>query len=124
LIPNNVDGHTILGFTGEWVRLGIVSEEQIFEIWNLFQTSDDKNPEHYRYGAFRSYLANHRPLDPTTSLALYELGERDPDYSMGGAIMADIVNRSECPQEVLDRAMESGRSHLPKLVKKKLTNPT
>jgi len=104
-----------LGFTPEWIDLGVVTEEQIAEAVAAFEQSDDKNPEHYRYKAFRDYLAAHRPLPDEMAAALYDLGDRDPDYSMGGAMMGDIVRLKECPIEVLEKAAISERRHLVKL---------
>lgn len=108
-----------LGFTEEWLRLGIVTPAQIAEAIQTFEQSDDKHSEHYRYKAFRDFLNRHRPLPPDLAIQLFELGDKDPDYSMGGAVMADILLRPECPPEVVEKSARSGRKHLVKMVAKR-----
>jgi hypothetical protein len=99
-----------------WLALGVVTAEQVEEYAATFETSDDKNPEHYRYGAFRAYLSAHRPLEAPMARTLYELGNTDPDtWGMGGAMMADIVGLPECPPDVVEAAAQSGRKYLVKL---------
>jgi hypothetical protein len=106
------DPASSLGFTDRWLALGVVTREQIEALGGEFGSSSDKNPEHYRYGAFRDYLAAHRPLPPAVAEALYSLGEADPDRGMGGAMMVDIACLPECPPAVRDRALASGERGL------------
>jgi hypothetical protein len=113
------DYKSILGFTQEWLDLGVVTETYIEEAGRRYDASDDKNAEHCRFGAFRRYLASHRPLPQFMAEALYDLGSRDPDYSMGGAIMHEIAALPECPHSILELAATSDRKHLVKLVEKR-----
>lgn len=78
-----------------------------------------RNSEHYRYGAFCKFLSSHRPLNPGLALALYDLGDDDPDLQMGGAMMNDIVVLPECPTEVWERAKKSGREWLVKAIRRR-----
>jgi hypothetical protein len=84
-----------------------------------WEKGEDHNPEHYRYWAFREFLTGHRPLTPEQAKALFELGASDADEAMGGAMMADIVYLPECPAEVLDMAIASGRKHLVRIVERR-----
>ncbi|WP_406693641.1 hypothetical protein V5E97_21660 [Singulisphaera sp. Ch08] len=102
----------LLGFTDRWLTLGVVTRERVEALDWEFESSSDKNSEHYRYGAFRDYLAAHRPLPPAVAEALYSLGEEDLDRGMGGAMMSDIVWLPECPPTVRDRALASGERSL------------
>ena len=52
----------ILGFTDKWFALGIVTKESLVLSGAAYESSDDKSSEHYRYGAFRWFLSQHRPL--------------------------------------------------------------
>jgi hypothetical protein len=106
------DPTSLLGFTDRWLALGVVTRERVEALGREFESSSDKNPEHYRYGAFRDYLAAHRPLPPVVADALYSLGEADPDRGMGRAMMMDIACLPECPPAVRDRALASGESGL------------
>jgi hypothetical protein len=109
------------GFTTQWFSLGIVSEPLLAQIRARWDMGEDRNPEHYRYCAFKEFLAARRPLAPELVAALFELGATDPDQAMGGAMMADVVRLSECPANVLNAALESGRKHLARLVESRRT---
>lgn len=113
------DYKAVLEFSDRWFELGLLTEDKLDALGREFDTSDDKNTEHYRYATFRSFLASHQPLSPSEAEALYELGEQDPDPCMGGAMMHDIVDLPECPASVLHRAAGSGQNHLVQLVRRK-----
>lgn len=112
-----------LGFTPAWYALGVVDDALLARQQAEWDKGEDHNTEHYRYGAFRAFLAAHRPLSPELAAALFELGAMDPDQMMGGAIMADIVHRPECPPAVLDAALASGRKHLARIVERRRAEP-
>jgi hypothetical protein len=107
------------GFTDRWFELGLVSDELLDRSLAEWSRGEGCNPEHYRYGAFKEYLAAHRPLGTEICTALFELGAADPDIFMGGAIMADIVRLPECPRTVLDAAKASGLKHLIRIVEQR-----
>jgi len=109
---------TLLQFGENWLRWGYLSVESLEALGREFEASDDKNAEHYRYRAFREFLACRRPLSPEMAEALYRLGDEDPDLSMGGTMMADIVALPECPVSVRERAASSGRPHLVSLARR------
>jgi hypothetical protein len=111
--PSNAnDFGQLLGFTPEWYTLGIVDDAQLVRLRAEWDKGEDENAEHYRYRAFSDFVLAHEPLSPDLAVALYELGSRDADVGMGGAIMAHIVYRPECPEAVLEAAATSGRRHL------------
>lgn len=113
------DYRAILGFTDEWFSLGIMTNALLQEHIAAYEAGDDESSEHYRFGAFRRYLREHRPLSEAMSDALYDLGASDPDVAMGGSMMADIVSLPECPETVLDKAVASRQKHLVKLVERR-----
>ena len=102
------DYKKLLGFTDQWFALGLVTEESLRQSAATYEASDDKHAGHYRYGAFRWYLQEHRPLSPAVAEALYELAASDTQGSEAGAIMTDILALPECPPSVLARAEASG----------------
>lgn len=113
------DRSNFLGFTPAWFARGVVSAAQVKEMEMEYEIGDDKNTEHFRYGAFRRFVASHRPLPPETIRALYDLGNHDANPGMGGAIMADLILLQECPPDVLEDAARSSRQHLPRLAAKR-----
>ena len=109
----------LLGFSPAWFALGIVDETVLARHRTEWEKGEDDNTEHYRYWAFREFLAARRPLTPELATALFELGTADQDQAMGGAIMADVANLAECPPAVLDAAIASGRKHLIRIVERR-----
>ena len=111
-----------LSFTQTWRDLGIVDDEQVAASEFEWEHGDDKNAEHFRYGAFRRFLDAQRPLSPEMCRALYELGNDDPDEAMGGAIMAKIITLKECPPDIIEDALCSPRPLLKRLAEKRFPN--
>jgi hypothetical protein len=122
-VTDAVEFARLLGFTPAWFALGVVDDAVLARHREEWDKGQDDNTEHYRYWAFREFLAAHRPLAPELAAALFELGAADPDQAMGGAIMADIVHRPECPPAVLDAARASGRKHLLRIVERRRAEP-
>ncbi len=108
----NTDYRTLLGFTDAWFAMGVMTEEGLQRYGADYETSSDKNTEHYCYGAFHRYLSTHRPLSESIAEGLYALGESDTDRMMGWAIMADIIRLPECPESVSSKALASGDRRL------------
>jgi hypothetical protein len=104
------------GFSEQWFILGVVDEASLAELRAEWARGEDDNPEHYRWRAFKQFLAAHRPLTAESAAQIYELGAADPDQLMGSAMMADIVALPECPSAVRERARASGHQFLAKLV--------
>jgi len=77
-----------------------------------FSMFDD---EHYRWGAFTRFLERNENLPPETVKALYELGDSDPDDMMGGSMMKELLNRKDCPFDLLEVALNSNRNFLVKV---------
>ena len=106
------DYKVLLGFSDQWLSLGILTDDDLQRYGTAYETSDDKNAEHFRYGTFQRYLKKHRPLSTAMAEALYKLGASDPDGMMGGAMMSDVLGLPECPTSVLEQALTSGQKHL------------
>ena len=102
-----------LGFHEEWFTLGVITEAQYGKIIAEYEASDDKNAEHYRYAALRNYIKANHPLSTEKVRRLYYLAEGDPDLSMSGAVMIELVCLPECPDDILDDAIaDTARRHL------------
>lgn len=109
-----------LEFNEDWFDLGFVSTEKLHELWQDFQTSDDKNKEHYRWRAFISYLETNKEITEKELEELYRLGEIDNDnFGMGKSMKIKILQRNGCPISVENKALNSGEKPLIKVVKRK-----
>ncbi len=101
-----------LGLTQQWIDLGIVTPESIAWDTTQIDEGEDPQPEHYRWRAFERFMKDQTRLDPDLAINLFRLGESDPDVSMGGSMMAQIVRHPECPDLLLRLAAESDHDHL------------
>jgi len=109
-----------LGFTKEWINLGIVDLETLERFFEEYSEDCDPHTEHYRWRAFQSYIRTKPSLDEITACSLYQLGENDPDIELGGSIMAAVLRRSDCPLKLLMKAAVSDRDFLKKIATAKL----
>ena len=109
-----------LEFNQEWIDLGIITPAKLSQIEDQWTASDDKNPEHYRWRAFLDFIKSKDSLDAMTARRLYNLGASDPDSGMGGSIMAHILRRQDCPEELLHKAVASEEKFLQKIANEKL----
>jgi hypothetical protein len=107
------------GFSAPWCALGIVDAEALRRLREEWDRSEDHSPEHYRYGAFKAFLARRRPLGAELAQALFELGLADPDEAMGGAMAADVLRLPECPAALLTAALTAPRKHLVRIAEER-----
>jgi hypothetical protein len=107
-----------LQFSKEWLKLGIITHELLLKLEKDYEASDDKYPEHYRWRAFKGFIEANTVLPPEIIKALYQLGNSDPDKTMGGSMMKAVIERQDCPLELLKTASESEESFLSKVANK------
>jgi hypothetical protein len=109
-----------LRFSQAWIELGIITSAKLEQFEALWVTGEDTNTEHYRWKAFLDFIKLQTSLDEKTAIALYELGENDPDIAMGGSIMGHILQRKDCPKSLLERGTQSENKFLQKTANEKL----
>lgn len=102
-------GMALLGYSGEWLELGVISEELLArQVAAWSKPEADPSPEHYRYGAWRAYLAQLRelPLSLLERLLALDLREAGmagtPARSFGHAIAYDLAQHPALTQEGLE----------------------
>jgi hypothetical protein len=101
-----------LGFTQQWINLGIVSAADMEQDAVAARESGDSRAEHYRWRAFTKFLSAQTELPASLAVQLYELGVADLDPAMGGSMMATLLQRPDCPEKLLRQALDSERTHL------------
>ncbi len=114
------DASLPLGYTGQWVTLGVVSIVDIERDEHECSEGHDSHPEHYRWRAFSRFIEARESLAPQLAHQLYALGATDPDSSMGGSMMAAILRRRDCPPELLHTALASHRPYLQRIAEERL----
>jgi hypothetical protein len=100
------DLETILStllFHPKWIEHGLLPDDFLQSQFLLYQTSDDKNTEHYRFRAFGYVLANTETLDDQALDHYIELATLDDDKTMGEAALGLLVRWSRLTDSQLDR---------------------
>lgn len=94
-----------LKFNQKWIEAGVINLENFASIKKEYMAGEDTNGEHYRWWAFRAFMQANKFISQEVFYQLYDLGKNDPDYSMGRAMIFDIIKRLDCPQELIDMAI-------------------
>jgi hypothetical protein len=68
-----------LGYSDSWLDAGVVTEASVRSQYVAFETSDDKNPEHYRDRAFHEFLENCTRLSDFQLDQILALRDDGPD---------------------------------------------
>jgi hypothetical protein len=60
--------------------VGIVTPRLLLQLWQVFQNSDDQNPEHFRHGAFIAFLESRSGFTDAEVKQLHALKDgKEPD---------------------------------------------
>jgi hypothetical protein len=97
-----------MGFNHKWIESGIVDFNNFLEIKKQYlrNREQDSCTEHYRWAAFQSFFRKNHSIDAPIFHVLYNLGQTDIDRAMGYAIMYDVIGHSDCPLEIIEKAIE------------------
>jgi hypothetical protein len=95
-----------------WSALGVVTAERLAVQRVGSARGGQEDPQRFLWSAFDDFLRARRPLSAEPAAALYDLGDRERDETMGESMMLRIVQLPECPARVLDAAVASGRRPL------------
>lgn len=96
---------TELQFSKEWIEAEIINIEVFASIKKEYIKGEDHRAEHHRWKAFRLFLQANDSIPEEKFNILYYIGKNDSDYSMGRAILFDILKRSDCPLELIDKTL-------------------
>lgn len=93
-----------LQFSQEWLDVDITTNDNFASIKQEYLKGEDKSTEHYRWKAFRVFMQSNNFLSQEKFHILYKIGKNDPDYTMGRAIIFDIISHPSCPEELIEIA--------------------
>lgn len=111
-------------FTDNWVNLGIITPEVLEELKIINKEETSFNDEHQRWRAFMMFWERNKNLSLEIMKALYELGSTDRDEMMGGSMMRALLNRNDCPLEILESASKSDKEFLKKAANRAILRRT
>jgi len=80
-----------LGYDASWWQYGFVSDATLQAQLARWRIGADTNAEHYRYAAFLSLLTGRDALDDLALTRIVELVDRDPDRTMGQAVLIQFA---------------------------------
>lgn len=99
-----------LGYNQKWVEYGLLTEETLTNQLSKFQKDGDQNSEHYRYGAFKSWLDHKTEFTSLEINQFIELALGDADQIMAGsAVKALFTHRN-----ISDNQFNLIKTELPK----------
>jgi hypothetical protein len=122
-------------FSKTWIDLKIITPEVLEELKQIHEAEMEElrqeyekdgtleehswrfscfDDEHQRWRAFAKFLERNDKFSPETFNQLYELGKNDSDEMMGGSMMKELLNRKDCPIELLETALKSDKDFLVK----------
>ena len=111
---------SLLGFSADWYKLGIVDDAIVSGHAAAMTRNGESNPLHYRWRAFKSFLARHDSLREETLTALYHLGDAEEDHTLGTSMMTEVLKRRECPDKLLHEATTCQRRHIARFAANRL----
>jgi hypothetical protein len=84
---------SLLDYTVEWVKAGILTESTSENQLQEFATGEDANKEHYRYRTMMTYLKSHDPLTDIQLEQITGLLRNDQDKSMASSVLISLSKR-------------------------------
>ncbi|HEX9961087.1 MAG TPA: hypothetical protein VGB00_09155 [Pyrinomonadaceae bacterium] len=102
------DKPAVLNYSDLWLKFGFLTAEELDEQIKIFETSDDKSTERYRYASFRKYLNSRGELTDDEINKYLHLAEIDEDEMMACAAVVDLL----CHRNLTDFQFEKIRDAL------------
>jgi len=94
---------SLLGYTVKWLDYGLLTQELLSEQLHAFRSGDDKNTEHYRYGAFRNYLRTKETLTDVEFANYTQVASSDQNQVMAGAALIDLFTKIRLSDDQFDK---------------------
>ncbi len=95
---------SVLGYTADWLELGVVNESDLQVQYATFLASSDKNAEHYRNGMFCAFLQRTKSLTDAEIGAIVELRDAPEHIDMADNRLIGLVS-SGVPSDEQLRAL-------------------
>lgn len=98
-----MDKHLKLGYTNLWFEFGLLTEQELVEQVAIFEKSDDKNVEHYRYRTFKRYLTTRNILTDKELDNYLKVVSSEKDEPMASSAIVDILREIELTDLQFDK---------------------
>ena len=90
-----------LGIDPSWIKFGIIGIDQLANLLEAFNSSEDKNTEHYRWKVFKEYSEGNQCLPPEKILKLFSIIQLDADLVLRAAMIIEVIKRSDATIDLL-----------------------
>jgi hypothetical protein len=92
-----------LGYTPDWVSLGIVSEDYVLKQYKTIASSNDKHAEHYRTKGFYHYLNSKTTFTNQEVEAIFSLKDKGPDnYNLHENRIIELIHSQKLSDNQLN----------------------
>lgn len=92
-----------IGYTTLWLDSGVLTIDYLNEQVKVYDNSDDKNTEHYRYATFSNYLSSKTELSDIEFENYLKLTFEDNNPLMAGSATADVFYKINLTEEQFER---------------------
>ena len=92
---------TEIGIDPSWIEFGIIGVDRLANLVEAFNSSEDKNTEHYRWKVFKEYSQGNQYLSPKKILKLFGIIQLDADSVLRAAMIIEIIKRSDATIKLL-----------------------
>lgn len=89
-----MDALNKLHYDPRWLEYGFVDRQFLHDQLTQYETTSDKNTEHYRYAAFRRLLSVASAIDDAIFGRYIEIAELDEDPEMAQAALGLLVRHN------------------------------
>lgn len=100
---------SVLSYSDLWLKFGFLTEEVLNEQIKIFETSDDKSTEHYRYASFKKYLNSRDEFTVDEINKYLHLAKIDEDQMMAGAAVIDLFYALNLTDDQFNKICETLR---------------
>lgn len=102
-----------LGFTQIWLTSGVIGAESLESLHREYESSDDKNTEHYRWISFKQYLSV-CPKNEEVARKMYLIAQQETDIALSISMLHEIIGKMPVDRDILEHISENSNASLRK----------
>lgn len=99
----------MLTFPRAWFEAGVVTPESASDFAHYAERAPQFPDRHWKWLAFRDFTDEREALTASECRAAYQLGDLEPDFNLGTALMCRALYERGCPPDVRRAAEASAR---------------
>lgn len=92
----------MLGYTQKWLEYLFITESELEAQIEKYNSSDDKNSEHYRYRTLQKWIQSKQEFSNQEIEQFIEIATEDSDLMMSGAAYKILISSSKINEKQFD----------------------